>query len=327
MNRTLLTFLSAVVSATLLTTTVRASAETSGIPFSIHVSETYSDFQEPENFDVSKNQPVETTDTFPTQNERVSIFLFSTVLINRSHTAEIWLIFSKATIASGSDCRIHSLFSDITLEGSSNAHFSSISSTINSAVPISVNAIFPMFSRTQTLGQAFTYSDKIPLFMIQFLISIFQILVVITIYLLKKSFIEQGSVLLIYEPLSVVKNGLKGYSVLLLLIIIFSIALVTIPVALLLLVLTYVVTLIGEAQFAVLLGHTIYEKLGKRADSFLCLFTGILVIESLKLLPYTGWLVSMIFLPIATVGCALTAFINGFYRKKFYELPFASSSI
>lgn len=52
------------------------------------------------------------------------------------------------------------------------------------------------------------------------------------------------------------------------------------------------------------------------------MITGYVLIELLQCLPYIGWLVSGISIPVITIGIVAQTIINLYVNKKFYEIPY-----
>jgi hypothetical protein len=143
-------------------------------------------------------------------------------------------------------------------------------------------------------------------------------------FIIRPSVFCQASGFILYAPLQVIGNGLLGYFAFLALIIIFFLSVFGIPVSILLFLVLWILSMLGEIGLGLVIGYLAFDSAKKKAAASVYMLLGVAIIECLRRLPYMGYLVTMILLPIMCAGVMFTLFYNGYGKKKFYALPFWS---
>ncbi len=154
------------------------------------------------------------------------------------------------------------------------------------------------------------------------IVSALEIFACFVLFAIKRGFFAQGTAALIFEPANVARHGLVGYFIMLALGFICFASLVLIPATLMIAVLMYILTLLGQVSLALLTGFQIFKSLKHQAPVTVYLLVGMLIIQAFKMISLTGMYVTTLFIPLACTGIVATSLINGFLRKKFYENPF-----
>jgi hypothetical protein len=135
------------------------------------------------------------------------------------------------------------------------------------------------------------------------------------------AFCQAGGFIL-YSPLKVLANGLFGYFAFLALIIVFLVSVFGIPVAVFLFMIFWTVTLLGEIGLSLVAGLLLLDSLKLRTGVYACMLLGVVLIEAIRRVPYLGYMVTMVLLPIICTGVVFTLFYEGWGKKVFFELPF-----
>lgn len=134
----------------------------------------------------------------------------------------------------------------------------------------------------------------------------------------RKSFFEQCSAAGLHEPLSVLKNGLALYGILIGLSAIFLLSVVGYPVAAALVVVIVALSLMGHLSLGILLGSFIAPAAKLKKHTGTNFVMGFIAIEILKFIPYVRWGMYTFVLPVLSIGLISTGVLNGFIKKKYY---------
>lgn len=274
------------------------------------------------------------------------LFLFSSAVLEESHVGYILSFFSNIQVGGEFKGDIYSFFSDIKVDMKSS--FDGIINSISSNVFIAKDligrniyvkgiSIFDLFLKTAQTDDYIVYSNEIPYIVLQALVAIFNVCACGILFFIKKSFMEQGSVLLKEEPLEVIRNGIITYFILIGCMILLALTVFLIPLILLVFLITICMVLVGEAALSIYVGYIITDSVRPggsfgfggeslyarmRISSFVCMMIGVICIEAIKIVPVIGFSVSFLFLPLITLGMLITAVANGFLKKVFYETPY-----
>jgi len=268
------------------------------------------------------------------------VVFISSEKISAPYSGDVYVFFGTVTVDCEIDGALYLFFSKAVLTENAkiDGGINTLSSEVNyEAHPVSViKSIFApagaLFARDDGISR---YSDKIPVIIINAFIGAVQFALCFIIYALRKWFVAQGGIALIYEPFRVINGGLSAYAALIALAFIFFLTVVLFPVSILFVVILYVLALIGETSLAVTIGFltldyiikyaNIKTKSGGRVHIRTSLIAGLFIIEAAKLIPYINIPFSFVFFPILAAGTAITAFTNVYYRKVFYEPPYIVS--
>lgn len=137
-----------------------------------------------------------------------------------------------------------------------------------------------------------------------------------------KAFFQQGSVLIINDKKNVIKNGIIIYGLSIALIMLFFASVVGFGISFVLILMISVVIFLGKISLSIMIGYYITKKIIEHNNIYFNMITGYVLIELLQCLPYIGWLVSGISIPVITIGIVAQTIINLYVNKKFYEIPY-----
>ncbi|MDR1541351.1 MAG: hypothetical protein LBU32_25820 [Clostridiales bacterium] len=139
---------------------------------------------------------------------------------------------------------------------------------------------------------------------------------------LKKNLFSQAAGFILYNPIKVIGNGLLGYFAFLAVMIVFALSVFGIPVAVLLFFALWVISFMGEVSLGLAAGFLFCGSIKRKASASACMAMGVVAIEVLRKLPFLGYIISMLLLPIICAGVMFTLYYEGYVKKNFFELPF-----
>ncbi len=260
-------------------------------------------------------------------------FITSSHTITSPISGDVFVLFGELNVDGTVNGRIFAFFSTIKLnEGySGNAEIITLSSSIENISGSYVHrSLFPLFLKEDGSG------DQVPLWFIQIIIGLTRIFLCIVALALKPSFIGQGCMLLAAEPAKVARNGIIAYFLTLTLSLVFAAGLVLFPVAVVIMGVFWLASVVGQACVALFAGayflrklkvlpstgSSISTSLGQSSSSStkinLSIMAGLILTETVLQIPILN-LINSILLPIVFVGIVVTAIINGYFKKVFYE--------
>jgi len=136
----------------------------------------------------------------------------------------------------------------------------------------------------------------------------------------KRSFIEQSGMAVMKEPLAVTAIGIAIYGVCIALMLVFVLSIVGFPIAVLIFFIMNIFIFIGYAALSVMLGTIFADKINKNMYIYQYTVIGAIIIEVFKFIPYIGWLIQYLILPILALGAIAIGFSNGYLKKRFYPI-------
>ncbi len=286
------------------------------------------------------------------RNNSRLLFLFASGRIEAEQEGDLYLFFSNVELRSNIKGNVYSLFSDVSVSADSNidGEIKTLSSRVvsgsESAKISQMFAEFGIFLKTSEYNNYTVTDDSFT--HVWLWMSALRITLAYLVLMIKRSFIEQGGMLLYHEPLRLIKNGIVTYVSLALAFLVFTISLLFFPFSILLAAVFFAALIAGEASLSLILGHTVTETLnsyiyGKRdlpfhppfsrtirsyfaakrpaemkVNSTACMLIGIIIIEALRNIPYISLGFSYFFFPILALGTLITALINAFVLKRYY---------
>ncbi len=259
------------------------------------------------------------------------LFLFEDVVIEDEYLGNLFLVNCNATIKGGIAGDVYTLNSSVFIDERSNidgdiiSFYSVVQKHIGSYMTGEIKALFKsleIFSKDTVTDNLFIYSDTLPKIITILAMGILQTFVALVFLSSKKSFYEQGCIALEKEFLPVLKNGLRSYFILGALILIFLISIIGAPFSLVLILLAFLLSLLGQIMIAIYIGFFINKKVKLNMHTVTMFFVGNFLIEFLKFIPFTGNFFVLFILPILAIGILVQTFSNYFLRKKFFEVSF-----
>ncbi|GHV43527.1 hypothetical protein FACS189490_13670 [Clostridia bacterium] len=166
------------------------------------------------------------------------------------------------------------------------------------------------------------YSDKVPNWFFYSLWSVVECFLCFFFYEAKKSFFDQGGVILTNEPLRAIQFGLSAYIPIAVAILLFALSVSLIPAAALLLIVLYVFVLLGQTSFAITIGNSVCKPLNKNMPTEVYLLIGLVLLKAGGLIPYANTAVLGLFVPVLCLGVFFATLTNWSIRKLFYAVPY-----
>ncbi len=128
---------------------------------------------------------------------------------------------------------------------------------------------------------------------------------------------EQGAMAIVNEQKSIIKYGILGYGIILCIIVVFLFSIVGAGISIVLVYVVFVLTALGKVSLALLIGfYTMRFKY-----RYMNILIGYAVVFLLENMPFFGWFVSAVYIPIITIGAVYVSIMN-YINKKFYEPMF-----
>lgn len=265
-----------------------------------------------------------TDDTFGS-----SFFVSSIVNFNNNHKGDLYFIGSTVSINGSIEGNIYCFFSDVNIEDGSEitGKVYTLSSLVkaheNSTISTGHFSFFrKLFLEEYKDGNYNIYKDQLPIIVIFLFLGIAREILCLIILNIRKGLFEQGSVLLLYEPINVISYGLGGYFIFATLILIFLITVVGTIFSFIIALIFFIFVILGQVSLNIGIGNIITSQFNIKVNSNINAIIGGILIEILTFLPYIGFIFSYIFMPILCLGIFFTNFMNGYIRKRFYETPY-----
>ena len=277
------------------------------------------------------------------------LFFISTGKLSNRHNGYIISFFSTIEVQGNFTGDIYAFFSDVRIN--SQVEYQGAVNIVSSGlivekgpgtgqIDIRGMGIFDWFSKSADTDAYWIYSNTVPWVVFQILLAIISVIIAMLLFLMKKSFMFQGSILLEKEPVHVIRNGIVVYSILIGFIILFALSVILIPLSLVLLMLIGFLIILGEVSLSLFLGYVLTYSLSrpepedregkamvKGFPPFVYLLIGVCIIETVKIIPVIGWVMGYVLLPVVTIGLGATAILNGFVFKVFYDVPYANDPL
>ena len=257
----------------------------------------------------------------------VLLVLFSNARISE-HSGEIYILFSNVILSETIDADIYAIFSTVTINNADiEGEVLTLSSKIysNNESKPTIRQIIPVFSlflrNEQTHTPYLIHDDSIPIIVFQLIFVFIQLSLFYIFLAIKKSFIEQASLALQYEPKYVLTVGIMAYFILICITLAFFTSIIAIPIALLVILLCIALVLIGQASFSIAVGHFVSKKISLNFEIhtiYTDLLIGMFVIFIFQIIPFVNVLIYLILLPVCCLGLLSIAFANAIIRKVFY---------
>lgn len=264
------------------------------------------------------------------QNTSGSSFFFMSQsnFLNR-HRGNLVFFKSSSTIKGKIEGNIYCLFSELVMEKESivNGNIYTLSSIVsihkNASAKIKTFVLFEkLFSNIYSINSYKVYSDVLPAIVIIIFLSVSRELICLIFLGFKKGFFEQGSVLILKEPFSILHYGLFSYFILMVLSLMFLISVVGVVIAALIGIFIFFITLNGQVSLNMTMGDLITNQLNIKAGPYLNAVIGGIISEIMTFLPVVGLIFNFILMPILCLGIFFTNVVNGILRKRFYETPY-----
>lgn len=134
----------------------------------------------------------------------------------------------------------------------------------------------------------------------------------------KKTFFIQGSVLFKKEKNNILKNGIIFYSSFIAVIFLFFISVVGYGISFIFSVLFYFFAFLGKISLSI----EISQLFIKNKNVYLNIIAGYSFMEFLKYMPYIGMVITIVIIPIISLGIFSRTFYNIYIDKKYYEVDF-----
>jgi hypothetical protein len=131
---------------------------------------------------------------------------------------------------------------------------------------------------------------------------------------------RRGASYLLYKPIQVVGYGVLGYMMFFTLILIFVLSVLGVPLAALFFVLGWFLTTLGEIPLGLAAGFLFCDSFRLKASAHTYTLTGVLLIEILRRTPLLGYWVSLLLLPVISVGLVITVAYEGYLKKNLCDL-------
>lgn len=263
----------------------------------------------------------------PGATEGGLLFLFSQAVVDEPHDGNIYVVGGNIELQADVSGTVFLIGATCTMKsGKPSGGIITLSSTVEKNTDlgdINIHDYGLGFFQQEQIGDYNVYDYTIPWYFIYAALSFFEISVFYIFYALKRGFIEQGAILPLKSPLTVISGGVIIYFLIFILLLLFVMSIYMIPVALLAALAAYCLILIGQASLSISIGYALLHRFIKQySSSYLIL--GALIIELLKLVPFVGAVLVILVLPALSFGTAALAIYNGFVRKRFYAVPFQS---
>ena len=165
----------------------------------------------------------------------------------------------------------------------------------------------------------FSFTDFIPIFTndTSIIFSIVYFVTGIVLFSFNTALFEQGAMAIANEQKSIIKYGILGYGIILCIAVIFLFSVVGVAVSVVLAYILFALTALGKVSLALLIGFYAMRLKYK----YMNILIGYAVVFLLENMPFFGWFVSTVYIPIITIGTVYVSIMN-YINKKFYEPMF-----
>lgn len=156
----------------------------------------------------------------------------------------------------------------------------------------------------------------IPLKVFIFIGGIIQMTIGLIILLISKKHMEQGTMILLKQPIDTIKTGLCLYFLIAAIFFVFAYSVIGIPISIIIILISHFIVLIGNIPLSIFLGYLFAEKLNISGYTIIYYFIGSfvrLLCESIYTL--SGAFLFFIF-PVLSIGTFFFMIVN----QKFYKL-------
>ena len=264
------------------------------------------------------------------QNTSGSSFFFMSQsnFLNR-HKGSLVFFKSSSIIKGKIEGNIYCLFSELVMEKEAivSGNIYTLSSIVsvhgNASAKVKAFIVFEkLFSNIYSINGYKVYSDVLPAMVIIVFLSVSREFICLVLLGFKKGFFEQGSVLILKEPFSILHYGLFSYFILIALSLMFLMSVVGVAIAVLIGIFVFLISLNGQVSLNMTMGDLITNQLNIKAGPYVNAVIGGIISEIMTFLPVVGLIFNFILMPILCLGIFFTNIVNGFIRKRFYETPY-----
>lgn len=183
-----------------------------------------------------------------------------------------------------------------------------------------VNALQKLPYLYEFIQEFFIVDNKFSLVLFHLVRILIELILGVIIISLLKSFICQGVAIIHKETKKVVFSGAAAYIMILTLLILFFSSIIGFPIAVIILIFTYILGLIGKVSLAVFAGNFVGNTFKRNLHIYLCYLIGGLLIEIISFTPYIGQLVLLCTVPAISIGIFIVMFLNKFIYKIYYPI-------
>ena len=242
---------------------------------------------------------------------------------------DLILFFSHAKVSANHEGDIYVFFGDVQLEGAVNGTVYTLSGAVSypeNEPPVQepIIGVLSFISETSLENGIATYTDTIPNYALWVFWLIVEMVACLMIYPIKPGFMEQGAVLMMEEPVNVLRNGLTVYFFCLALMFIFGLTVFLLPVSIGIFAVMQGAMWVGEVAIAVAMGRWLARQL-KREYAHGYMVVVLVMIGLLKSVPYVSVPMMYVAMPVLSLGLVTTNVINGWIHRRYYETPFCDS--
>ncbi len=137
-----------------------------------------------------------------------------------------------------------------------------------------------------------------------------------------RNFISQGGTILYKDIKKIIPFGLLAYILILMLLIIFFISFVGFPIGIIILILAYIISFLGRISLQIYIGFYLELYFKQNWHIYLNYLIGVIILEVICTTPYIGKIISLIIVPIITIGIIIQTILNRYIYKIYYTTPF-----
>lgn len=155
---------------------------------------------------------------------------------------------------------------------------------------------------------------------------IIQITIGLIILLIFKKHMEQGTMILIKQPVDTIKTGLCLYSLIAAIFFVFAYSVIGIPISIAVIIISHLIVLLGSIPISIFLGYLLAERLNMSGYTVIYYFIGSfirLLCESIYTL--SGAFLFFIF-PVLSIGTFFFIIVNEKFYKIHYKVIFKTKA-
>ncbi|NLK21860.1 MAG: polymer-forming cytoskeletal protein [Epulopiscium sp.] len=250
-----------------------------------------------------------------------SLLLFSNVHIRGEHTGSLYIVNGKIKIDGEVHGNIYAYGAEVYIR--ENAIITGDIKTISSKTAYHQDAnikgfVGPMFNTLNIFKKQWNkalflhYTDDIPPFILNLIKIVLQMLVSLLFLSLFRGTVLLEGFFLVRQSKEVLYRGLVIYLMGIALILIFTLSIVGFPFAILLMLIIWIFSSLGEAALAVTIGDWILDMIFKKGkkDIYIEFWVGLSLVQLIKNAPILGWVGSKFLIPLISLGMLSQVLIN-----------------
>lgn len=169
---------------------------------------------------------------------------------------------------------------------------------------------FPLLIKALPIPEFLKEKEELPRVIVLMVQILLQILIGLILISLGKNFVEQGNMILYYQPYQVFREGGILFFMFSLLIGLFTLSLIGFPIALFFLLFLWLFSLLGQIIIGIFIGWSVEKKVALEWHIYIYYLLGTAILEVFKAIPALGCILRVIIIPWISLGILSRQYIN-----------------